>query len=63
MSHIKPLETFDINYRGTLNVLEVTRLNSFVKSVVIATSDKCYENNYSTKGFKETDRLGRSRPL
>ena len=57
-SYKKPLETFDINYRGTLNVLEVTRLNSFVKSVVIATSDKCYENNYSTKGFKETDRLG-----
>jgi len=57
-SYKKPLETFDINYRGTLNVLEITRLNNFVKSVVIVTSDKCYENNYSTQGFKETDRLG-----
>ena len=57
-SYKKPLETFDINYRGTLNVLEVTRLNNFIKSVVIVTSDKCYENNYSTKAFKESDRLG-----
>jgi len=57
-SYKKPLETFDINSRGTLNILEVTRLNKFIKSVVIVTSDKCYENNYSTKGFKENDRLG-----
>ena len=57
-SYKKPLETFDINSRGTLNILEVTRLNKFIKSVVIVTSDKCYANNYSTKGFKENDRLG-----
>ena len=57
-SYKKPLETFDINSRGTLNILEVTRLNKFIKSVVIVTSDKCYANNYSTKGFKENDKLG-----
>ena len=57
-SYKKPLETFDINSRGTLNVLEVTRLNNFIKSVVLVTSDKCYENNFSTRGFRENDRLG-----
>ena len=57
-SYKNPLETFDINCRGTLNILEVVRLNNFIKSVVIVTSDKCYEDNYSTKGFKEGDRLG-----
>jgi len=57
-SYKKPLLTFDINYRGTLNVMECVRLSNFVKSVVIVTSDKCYESNFSSKGFKETDILG-----
>ena len=26
------------------------------------TSDKCYENNFSTKGFKEDDKLGGEDP-
>ena len=38
--------------------MEIIRKNSFIKSAVIVTSDKCYESNNSTKGFKETDRLG-----
>ncbi len=57
-SYKNPLSTFDINFRGSLNVAEVSRINKFVKSVIIVTSDKCYESNNSTKGFKETDLLG-----
>lgn len=57
-SYKKPLLTFDINYRGTLNIMECTRQSKFVKSVVVVTSDKCYESNFSSKGFKETDVLG-----
>ena len=38
--------------------MEITRKYKFIKSVVIVTSDKCYESNNSTKGFKESDRLG-----
>ena len=30
----------------------------FIKSVIIVTSDKCYESNNSTIGFKENDTLG-----
>lgn len=58
LSYKKPLETFDINFRGSLNILEAIRLNNSVKSAVIVTSDKCYESNNSIKGFKETDLLG-----
>ena len=57
-SYSNPYNTFDINIRGTLNVLESVRKNKFVKSLIIVTSDKCYESNNSTKGFKENDRLG-----
>ena len=57
-SYQKPLDTFDINFRGSLNIVEASRLNKFVKSTVIVTSDKCYESNNSTIGFKESDLLG-----
>ena len=52
-SYVEPYKTFDVNFRGTLNLLETSRINHFVRSLVIVTSDKCYESNNSTKGFKE----------
>tara|TARA_B100000787_G_C16191771_1_gene297994 strand:- start:1133 stop:2209 length:1077 start_codon:yes stop_codon:yes gene_type:complete len=57
-SYIKPYITFDINFRGTLNILEVARKYKFIKSVICVTSDKCYENVGKIKGYKETDMLG-----
>ena len=57
-SYKKPLLTFDVNCRGTLNILEVTKKFKFIKSLVSITSDKCYENIGKTKGYKETDTLG-----
>ena len=57
-SYQKPHSTFDINVRGTLNVLEVIRLNKFVKSSIFITSDKCYENVGKVVSYKESDRLG-----
>ena len=57
-SYQKPLLTFDVNCRGTLNILEATRKSNFVRSIVSITSDKCYENQNWVKGYKETDRLG-----
>ena len=58
VSYKKPLTTFDVNFRGTLNVIESVRNSSFVKSLIIVTSDKCYESQDSMVGFKESDRLG-----
>ena len=57
-SYKNPLLTFDVNSRGTLNVLEASKSSKFIKSIVSITSDKCYENIDSIKTYKETDRLG-----
>ena len=57
-SYKNPLNTFDINCRGTLNILECAKDFRFIKSVVSITSDKCYENTGKLKGYKETDTLG-----
>ena len=57
-SYKKPLLTFDINFRGTLNLLDISRNLSSIRSIIIVTSDKCYESNNSSKGFKENDLLG-----
>lgn len=57
-SYKKPHKTFDINFRGTLNVLEVSKKYSFIKSVIFVTSDKVYENTGKLKGYKENDILG-----
>ena len=43
---------------GTLNILEIARVQKFIKSVVIITTDKCYENIGKIKSYKESDKLG-----
>tara|TARA_X000000950_G_C13906912_1_gene657271 strand:+ start:2745 stop:3818 length:1074 start_codon:yes stop_codon:yes gene_type:complete len=57
-SYKKPYLTFDVNFRGSLNIVDSSFFNKSVKSVIIVTSDKCYESNNSSKGFKEGDLLG-----
>tara|TARA_B100000963_G_scaffold116741_1_gene101731 strand:- start:833 stop:1873 length:1041 start_codon:yes stop_codon:yes gene_type:complete len=52
-----PYKTFLDNCNGVLNILEITRKVNFVKSLVIATSDKCYKINRK-KILKENDELG-----
>ena len=43
---------------GTANLLEACREQSSVNSIIVITTDKCYENQERSKGYKETDRLG-----
>ena len=57
-SYKEPRETYEINTLGTLNLLEISRKSNSIKSLICVTSDKCYESNFSTRGFKESDRLG-----
>ncbi len=57
-SYENTLETYQTNVLGTANVLECARQNKSVKAVVIVTSDKCYENIETQKGYVETDRMG-----
>ncbi len=55
-------ETYDVNVMGTVNVLEAARISKSVKSVIIVTSDKCYENNEQVRGYCERDPLGGKDP-
>lgn len=57
-SYIAPVYTFNTNVMGTINVLEAIRHFPSVKSAVIITTDKCYENLEQNTGYKETDKLG-----
>ena len=68
LSYKMPVETFDTNVMGTVNVLEAVRaLTSELRSdkrvsVVCVTTDKVYENDDSGKAFAECDPLGGSDP-
>ncbi|MEI6490427.1 MAG: CDP-glucose 4,6-dehydratase [bacterium] len=57
-SYDKPLETISSNVLGTANILEAIRENSSVKSAVIITTDKVYENKETQHSYRETDPLG-----
>lgn len=57
-SYENPVETYATNVMGTVNVLEAVRRCSCVKSVLVITSDKCYENNEWYWGYREIDPLG-----
>ncbi len=57
-SYLEPKETFDTNVMGTVNVLEAARHTGTVKSIVVVTTDKCYENREWVYGYRETDPLG-----
>ena len=61
-SYIKPIDTFNINVNGTINILDIVRSCNSVKSLIIVTSDKCYENINKKAGYAETDKLGGSDP-
>lgn len=58
LSYSEPLLTYKTNVIGTLNVLEAARKCKSVKAFVNITTDKCYENKETTKGYKETDAMG-----
>ena len=61
-SYANPKETFDINIGGTVNVLECCHLTDSVRTVINVTSDKCYEEMETVRGYTETDRLGGNDP-
>jgi CDP-glucose 4,6-dehydratase len=57
-SYKDPLRTYTVNVMGTVNVLEAVRSSESVRSVVVVTTDKCYENQEWSWGYRESDRLG-----
>lgn len=57
-----PVNNFSTNVMGTVHVLEAIRQTASVKSAVMITSDKCYENVEWEFGYREVDRLGGKDP-
>jgi len=67
LSYDIPVETYETNVMGTINVMEAIRhLNNFNKQDnpnkplvgVMITTDKCYDNCEQLKGYVETDPFG-----
>ena len=57
-SYEEPVETFNTNIMGTVNVLESARKCQDLKTIICITTDKCYENNETDRGYKENDSMG-----
>ncbi len=57
-SYDHPRETYEVNLMGTLNLLDIIKKTDYVKSVVLVTTDKCYENKEWTYGYREIDPMG-----
>ncbi|HET7883079.1 MAG TPA: CDP-glucose 4,6-dehydratase [Acetobacteraceae bacterium] len=57
-SYRDPVATYATNVMGTVHVLEAVRSVSTVRSVVVVTSDKCYENREWPWAYRETEAMG-----
>ena len=57
-SYDDPIGTYETNVMGVVRLLDAVRRSDSVKSVVIVTSDKCYENREQIWGYRESDALG-----
>ena len=57
-SYADPVETFETNVMGTANLLEALRRPAGLRSLVVVTSDKCYENQELERGYREDDPMG-----
>ncbi len=57
LSYVNPVETYNVNVMGTVNIMECLRTCPTVKSFVNVTTDKVYFNQEINYGYKEDDRL------
>jgi CDP-glucose 4,6-dehydratase len=60
-SYKSPIDTFQTNVIGTLNILEASK-ELAPKAILIITTDKVYKNTDKTTGYVESDPLGGSDP-
>lgn len=61
-SYEYPLETYEANILGTVNLFESVRVLDTETVVVNMTSDKCYESTASVAGYREEDPMGGKDP-
>lgn len=58
-SYAAPVETYATNVMGTVHLLEACRtVAPSLRSVVVVSSDKCYENREQFWGYRENDAMG-----
>lgn len=58
LSYEQPVETYEINVMGTLNVMEAFRQCVSSKVAIMITTDKCYENKEQIWGYRENEPMG-----
>jgi CDP-glucose 4,6-dehydratase len=58
LSYEHPVETYEVNVMGTINVMEEVRHCPSTKIAVMITTDKCYENREQLWGYRENDAMG-----
>lgn len=61
-SYKNPIETFETNVMGTLNVIKASQQVSDLKAQLIVTTDKVYRNVNKASGYIEADALGGQDP-
>ena len=61
-SYKNPIETFETNVMGTVNVLKASQQLKQLKAQLIVTTDKVYKNIIKSSGFVETEPLGGQDP-
>lgn len=57
-SYAEPVDTFETNIMGMVNLLECVRTRPWIEAAVLITSDKAYRNVEWCWGYRETDALG-----
>lgn len=58
LSYEFPVETYNTNVMGTINILEAIRATKSVKVGIMITTDKCYENKEQIWGYRENESMG-----
>ena len=58
LSYEIPVETYETNVMGSINIMEAVRATESVKVVVMITTDKCYENKEQIWGYRENEPMG-----
>jgi len=58
LSYEIPVETYEVNVIGTINVLEAIRSTPSVRVGIMVTTDKCYENKEQLWGYRENEPMG-----
>lgn len=58
LSYEIPVETYETNVMGSINIMEASRATDSVKAVVMITTDKCYENREINHAYTEDEPMG-----